>query len=254
MNHFDPWDAVDRECLLLAIEQSLRVRAQPHFFTWTQGVLQGLIPHQVMFFATYDGRAQVIFADVLCPMRLSEEARNDITRADTGLTSVLLRTWEHGGRVPLLIDPRNRHRFEPGPVPSLMDALGFENIAAHGSWGAAGATDAFFGFAGVAKPLDERLATSVELILPHLRVALFRVQPRKVNRTGLVRRQALTGREAEILQLLRHGRSNAEIGVSLAISPLTVKNHVQKVLRKLGVRNRTQAVALGLDLDRPRDG
>jgi DNA-binding CsgD family transcriptional regulator len=77
-----------------------------------------------------------------------------------------------------------------------------------------------------------------------LRSAYFRLQPTKrMSRSGRPTR-LLTAREREILLLLRDGKSNAEIGATLAISPLTVKNHVQKVLRKLGVRNRTQAVAL----------
>jgi len=44
------------------------------------------------------------------------------------------------------------------------------------------------------------------------------------------------------------GKSNIEIGTILTISPLTVKNHVQKILRKLNVQNRTQAVGRALAL------
>lgn len=47
---------------------------------------------------------------------------------------------------------------------------------------------------------------------------------------------------------IRLGKSNFEIGTILGISPLTVKNHVQKILRKLNVRNRTQAVGRTLAL------
>jgi DNA-binding NarL/FixJ family response regulator len=53
----------------------------------------------------------------------------------------------------------------------------------------------------------------------------------------------VTEREAEILTWVQKGKSNREIGRTLGISPLTVKNHVQKILRKLEVHNRTQAVA-----------
>jgi DNA-binding CsgD family transcriptional regulator len=42
------------------------------------------------------------------------------------------------------------------------------------------------------------------------------------------------------------GKSNIEIGMILGISGLTVKNHVQNILRKLNVQNRTQAVAKGM--------
>ncbi len=53
----------------------------------------------------------------------------------------------------------------------------------------------------------------------------------------------LTPQEARVLQLLRHGQSNKQIAAHLAISPYTVGKHVQNILRKLGVTNRTQAVS-----------
>ena len=65
----------------------------------------------------------------------------------------------------------------------------------------------------------------------------------KPVKTGL-----LTPREQQILQWIYHGKSNIEIGMILEISPLTVKNHVQKTLRKLNVLNRTQAVGKALAL------
>ena len=65
----------------------------------------------------------------------------------------------------------------------------------------------------------------------------------KPAKTGL-----LTPREQQILQWIYHGKSNIEIGMILDISPLTVKNHVQKTLRKLNVLNRTQAVGKALAL------
>ncbi len=58
----------------------------------------------------------------------------------------------------------------------------------------------------------------------------------------------ITTREEEILRWVSLGKSNFEIGSILAISPLTVKNHVQKILRKLNVVNRAQAVGKALEL------
>ena len=53
---------------------------------------------------------------------------------------------------------------------------------------------------------------------------------------------SLTEREAEILSLMREGLTNKQIANRLHISVHTVKNHVQKILRKLGANNRAQAV------------
>jgi DNA-binding NarL/FixJ family response regulator len=53
----------------------------------------------------------------------------------------------------------------------------------------------------------------------------------------------LTPREREVLSLLAAGRSSAQIARELVISPRTLGTHVQHILSKLGVHNRTQAVA-----------
>jgi len=52
---------------------------------------------------------------------------------------------------------------------------------------------------------------------------------------------ALTPREREIIKQLGYGLTNKEIGKSLGISYETVKEHVQNILRKIGVADRTQA-------------
>ena len=52
----------------------------------------------------------------------------------------------------------------------------------------------------------------------------------------------LSLREVEVLQAVRAAKHNAQIGEQLGISPLTVKNHLRKIMRKLGATNRAQAV------------
>lgn len=60
--------------------------------------------------------------------------------------------------------------------------------------------------------------------------------------------EPLTPRELEVLELMRLGRTNRQIAEELAISLGTSKNHVEHVIAKLGVSDRTQAVVKALEL------
>ena len=69
-------------------------------------------------------------------------------------------------------------------------------------------------------------------------------QQRVANADDFIRETGLTRRETEVLRSLAQGNSNREIGEILGIEEVTIKLHLRRVYKKLGVSSRTQAVKL----------
>jgi LuxR family transcriptional regulator, regulator of acetate metabolism len=58
----------------------------------------------------------------------------------------------------------------------------------------------------------------------------------------------LSPREAEVLRLIAHGRTNEQIARELLLSTSTVKNHVGQILSKLGASDRTEAATMAIEM------
>jgi two-component system nitrate/nitrite response regulator NarL len=89
-------------------------------------------------------------------------------------------------------------------------------------------------------------SVSGELICPpHIAGELFRRLGRANTAKADLAHPFLTARERQVLDYVRAGLSNKEIGQRMCLAESTVKNHVHHLLEKLDVRTRAQAAALG---------
>ncbi|MFI1194897.1 response regulator [Micromonospora sp. NPDC020750] len=78
-------------------------------------------------------------------------------------------------------------------------------------------------------------------------IATFAAPAGRAPRTDPTLLDGLTPREREVLELLGRGVTNAEIAAALYLGEATVKTHVSRVLAKLGLRDRTQAVVFAYE-------
>jgi DNA-binding NarL/FixJ family response regulator len=86
------------------------------------------------------------------------------------------------------------------------------------------------------------VAAGEALLAPTVTRRLIGQFARARPRPARVRLEELTPRETEVLRLVAEGLSNAEIAARLVLGEETVKTHVSRVLRKLDLRDRAQAV------------
>lgn len=245
-------DFLQIESIVLNLDASLRVHARSHFFSWTQGLLQSLIRHELLICTLCHGKPPAFRADGFSMTSPDPSLVSDMFMRDTSVAPALLKAWEERRYQPVA--------FEVGaasgsPIPNgafsrELERLGATQLLSHGVHDADGRTLSLFTFACRPGSIGARQIYLAQLLAPAMHAAWVRTQ---VTRTpGSSDKAAgpnvLTVRELDILKWIYLGKSNFEIGAILKISPLTVKNHVQKILRKLNVVNRTQAIGKSLEL------
>lgn len=215
-------DAREQEYLLHAIDGAHGIATQRELFLWSQGALQTLLPHGVLLCIQLDEQGRARRADCVHSTMLAPSERELLCDPVQGPAPAWLRQWQQGGLQPLVLQ---------------AGAMGHGLM--HGS-GALAAGGSAFVLLGLPAEAGFRESWLLQLLLPYLHLAQQRIA---TSVQAPVLAPAVSPRQAEILQWLREGKSNEEIGRLLGISALTVKNHLQRLYRHLGVSNRAHAVA-----------
>lgn len=243
---------VELESLMLNLDASLRVHSRPHFFSWTQGLLQSLIRHEVLICALRSGDPLSFSVDSFAMNAPDPTILSEAFLRDAPVAPGLLKAWEERRFRPVVCEVDELKALAGGAFARELDGIGATRLIAQGVHDSDGLAESFFVFACLPGADAHRQAYLAQLVVPFLHSAWIRAQMSGRTRDDDAQKPAktstVTPREQEILRWIYMGKSNFEIGAILNISPLTVKNHVQKILRKLNVVNRAQAVGKALEL------
>ncbi len=234
---------LEQEYLLRTIESGMDLSDLRALFLWAQGPLQALLPHEALLCLQLDAAGAVVRSECLHRAVLDGGALAQLTELGSGLAAA----WRAGPGIPALLDPG----APGGQLSGCSDALrasGFENVLVHGSAPLEHGVTVFALFGLPFRP-GPRHGHFLQLLLPYLHMGLLRApaRTRADGRTPLPLRP-LSARELAVLACVRAGRNNEEAAQVLGISALTVKNHLQRIYRALGVANRAHAVARCLEL------
>jgi len=245
-----PLSMADSAALLSAIADAVIVRRRFQFFAWTQGHLQALLPHGVLVCGLPRGTGTGMFFDYFHNVPLPTSALARLCHPRDGVAVAMLEAWRGQGGDPLIVQAG---QIRTAGLYAQLQELGLGTTLAHGipfeqsSVGAHG----FFAFVSLRNLPGARETSIATMTVPHVFSTYCRALSRdRIPITVSVTPSdgALSEREVEILHWVREGKSNHEIGMVLSISPLTVKNHIQRILKKLQASNRTQAVSKAMSL------
>ncbi len=168
--------------------------------------------------------------------RLDREAVDRTLRSQRIARNVGLagRAWERGAPLDWFRAERPQRRWgEDRHLDGLRETVAFP--CSDG--------DEVLAVVEIYGPARIELSDRLVEILIHAGRIMWAFLARRRGELGL---SPLSAREVEVLALAGRGLSVRETAASLTISPATVKTHLEHVYRKLGVRDRTSAVAVGL--------
>jgi transcriptional regulator EpsA len=231
-------------------QESLTVRRHFQMLQWLQGELQHFVPHEALVAAWGDFSLGLVHYDIISSLpgvRTTDMADCDISP----LICSLFNHWVTKGVSAYTTKFINGSACEiPGGKGGLHPKLrDMRTALVHGIRDERGRHDCLY-VALHSRNIPVGSGKMLELLLPYIDTALRQVshlptqgQVDQSTETEEVLDQGLSAREMEIMSWVRKGKTNHEIGMILDISEFTVKNHLQRIFRKLNVINRAQAVS-----------
>lgn len=231
----------EQELLIEAMASGMALSDRQQLFQWARGPLQALLPHEALLCMQVDESGRTVRTLCLHQSLLDSVALGHLT---DGIGPALAAAWRAGPEGPVVIGDG----MMSTEMSVMLRGSGFDTALVHGTAPAAGAATVF-ALLGMPGGPDARHAWRLQLLLPYLHLGLLRMPSRGMRRQGRAAlSRSLSARELTILEAVRTGLTNDDIALQLGLSALTVKNHLQRAYRVLGVANRAHAVARCLAL------
>lgn len=254
-----PISADQIESIVRVAESAMDVRRRYQFFVWTRSNLQALLPHQLAVCGAYARANRDLLFEAFNSVALPGDLLEALVDARAALMQQLQGRWIDQRCKAMIIPVDSLLGDVVAPIRAYLQAAGYKELLVHGVSRPQRPSEleSFFIFADSNASFVPQQRMLLDLLMPHLHATWLRVQAteREVSESPMRMQSSsklvhgVTEREREILTWVREGKSNQQIGEQLGISALTVKNHVQKILRKLGAANRAQAVARAMTMN-----
>src|SRR5437899_7723405 len=205
-------DFLQIESIVLNLDASLRVHARAHFFSWTQGLLQSLIRHELLICTLCLGKPPAFRADGFSMTTPEPNLFSDMFLRGPAAAPALLKAWEERSYQQAIIDVgQSQPPLGGGGFTRELERLGATQLLVHGIHDAEGRATSLFIFACRPASASQRQAYLVQLLAPSLHAAWVRTQLTKRAETGgdkAAGGSVLTVRELEILKWIYLGKSN----------------------------------------------
>jgi len=232
------------------INESMLIRRHMQLFMWLQGDLQKILPHDVLLVAHGDFSKGKIRYDIISAVRESRNTgifHQDIEDLVTGLFD----RWVSHGRTIYSLETTSGVILNNACQCNLHRTLrGMRSIMVQGMRDERASIDVLYIVFRANEHFTDSNCRMLEILLPHIDFATRRISnltekpdANEIKKQAGTESSSITARESEILRWVSNGKTNYEIGIILGISPFTVKNHLQRIFRKIDVSNRAHAVS-----------
>jgi len=270
MNDRSSPSAADLAKFFELVSEVVNVRRHVDLMTWLQGDVQLHLPHDILVAAWGDFHLGLIHFDVVSAMP-GVRSENSAAESIAPLLGGMFDSWISGDRKPQVLQVGAQGFLWDGPPQdgSITDAMrGMRSALIHGICDQRGRHDCLYVFFSACPQRDHKEGVALKFLLPYIDCALRQVDllphqypagrssntwlPAKTKMEVCVDADtSLSDNEADIMKWVALGKTNAEISHILNVSSLTVKNHMQRIFRKLDVFSRAQAVSAFNDRAQP---